>query len=559
MIPFIIISDFNASILGRYINSQLPDVEYEIREAPFGQVIPAMMDSEYTDSEGALAVVWARAESVSLSFRKALDLEVVLTEDCLAEVDYFADTVLKFAASLKYCFVAAFSLPPDHYGYGMLEWRPGLGLTQLLARLNLRLAERLAVAPNVYFLDSERWLKASATPAQSKMWYAAKVPFANAVFQVAAADISTAVSALAGKSRRILLLDLDNTLWGGVVGETGWQGIRLGGHDHVGEAFKAFQAKLKGLTRRGVQLGLVSKNEESVALEAVDNHPEMVLSRHDIAGWKINWQDKAQNILDLLAELNLGMASAVFIDDNPIERDRIRSALPELLVPEWPKDPCLYTQALDRLRCFDTIAVTDGDRYRTSMYVADKARTALKASSMKDWLSQLSTRVSVEKVGKSNIPRIEQLFNKTNQLNLSTRRLSAEEILAWASVAGREMFAISVSDKFGDLGLTGIIAIECQAGEATLTDYILSCRVMGRKIEESILHVAVESARRLSARQLVATYLPTERNEPTLKVFKSSGLLELTGHKFSWDCALPFPRPESVTLEFLTNKDGVGG
>ena len=551
MTPFIIISDFNASILGRYIRSQLPNEDYEIREAPFGQVIPAMLDSEYADSKDALALVWARAESVSLAFRNALDLEIVRAEDCLAEVDYFADTVLSFAAGLKHCFVAAFALPPDHYGYGMLEWRPGLGLTNLLAQLNIRLAEKLAVSPNVYLLDSDRWLKASASPAQSKMWYAAKVPFANAVFQDAAADISTAISTLAGKSRRILLLDLDNTLWGGVVGETGWQGIRLGGHDYIGEAYKAFQAKLKSLTRRGVQLGFVSKNEEFVALEALDNHPEMVLRRDNIAGWRINWQDKAQNILDLLAELNLGMASAVFIDDNPVERDRIRSALPELLVPEWPEDPCLYAQALDRLRCFDTKTVTDEDRRRTSMYVADKARTALKANSMEDWLLQLGTRVSVESIGKSNLPRIEQLFNKTNQLNLSTRRLSGQEILDWASVEGREMFAVSVSDKFGDLGLTGIIAIECEAGEARLTDYILSCRVMGRKVEETIIHVAVECARKLSARKLVAIYLPTERNAPTLKVFKSSGLLESADHRFSWDCSASFPIPASVILEYL--------
>lgn len=556
MTPLILISDFNASILGRYFANQVPKGEYEIREAPYGQVIPSLMAPPGDGANYGLGFVWARAESVSLAFRNALDMEAVLEEDCLVEVDFFADAVLRFAGGVKHCFVAAFALPPDHYGYGILDWRPGLGLTHLLARLNLRLAEKLAAAKNVYLLDSERWLKASVTPSLPKMWYAAKIPFANAVFQQAAADLSAAVAALAGKSRRILLVDLDNTLWGGVVGETGWQGIRLGGHDHIGEAHKAFQAKLKGLTRRGVQLGLVSKNEESVALEAVDKHPEMALRRSDIAGWRINWQDKAQNILDLLDELNLGVASAVFIDDNPVERDRIRSALPALLVPEWPESPCLYAQALDRLRCFDTATVTDEDRKRTRMYVADKARTELKAGSMEDWLAQLSTRVTVERVGKSNISRLEQLFNKTNQLNLTTRRLAAEEILAWAAAPNREMLAFSVADKFGDLGLTGIVALDSESGEACLADYVLSCRVMGRMIEETLIHVAIESARRLSARRLVAVYHPTERNAPTLKVFKASGLEELANHTFSWDCARPFPKPESVVLEILPSAAG---
>ena len=548
MQPLIIISDFNVSILGRYFASLAHKGEYEIREAPYGQVIPSLMSLPGDGSKDVLGVVWARAESISLTFRNALDMEAVRTDDCLAEVDFFADAVLRFAGGVRHCFVAAFALPPDHYGYGILEWCPGLGLTQLLARLNLRLAEKLAAAKNVYLLDSERWLKASATPSQPKMWYAAKVPYANAVFQQAAADLFAAVAALAGKSRRILLLDLDNTLWGGVVGETGWQGVRLGGHDHVGEAYKAFQAKLKGLTRRGVQLGLISKNEEYVALEAVDKHPEMAIRRSDIAGWRINWEDKAQNILDLLEELNLGVASAVFIDDNPVERDRIRSALPSLLVPEWPEDPCLYAQALDRLRCFDTATVSDEDRKRTQMYVSDKARTAPKARSIEDWLSQLGTSVTVEKICRTNIRRVEQLFNKTNQLNLTTRRLAAEEILAWAAASNREMLALSVADKFGDLGLTGIVAVESEAGEARLVDYLLSCRVMGRKVEETLIHVAVESARMLFARRLIAVYLPTERNVPTLKVFKASGLEESANHTFSWDCSRPFPKPESVVM-----------
>lgn len=549
-----LVSDFNVSVLGRYFLGLVPRGEYRIREAPYGQVMGALMDPAAGDPEGA-AAIWARPESVSPGFRRALAMEPVSAEECLAEVEFFADAVLAYAARQKHCFLAIFALPPDHHGYGILDWRPDLGLGHLVARMNLRLAERLEASRNVYLLDPDRWLRSVASPSLPKLWYAAKVPFANAVFQQAAADLAGALMALTGKSRRLVILDLDNTLWGGVVGETGWQGIRLGGHDHVGEAYKDFQASLKALTRRGVQLALVSKNEESVALEAIDNHPEMILGRKDIAGWRINWQDKAQNILDLLSELNLGVASAVFIDDNPVERDRIRSALPELLVPEWPEDPCHYVQALNRLKCFDTATVSEEDRRRTGMYVADKARRELQTGSMETWLAQLGTRVAVEPVTRANLPRVEQLFNKTNQLNLSTRRLTAEEILAWSSLPAREIFACSVSDKFGDLGLTGIISVEAEGDEARLADYILSCRVMGRKVEETLIHLAVESARRLGAKRLSAVYLPTPRNAPTLKVFRASGLADAGEDRFEWDCSRPFPKPEPVEIDRAAGKE----
>jgi FkbH-like protein len=175
---------------------------------------------------------------------------------------------------------------------------------------------------------------------------------------------------------------------------------------------------------------------------------------------------------------------------------------------------------------------------------------------MEDWLKQLDTRMLVEKVGPLNISRVEQLFNKTNQLNLSTRRLSADEILAWASKAGRDMLAISVSDKFGDMGLTGILSIEYRFGEeAELVDYILSCRVMGRNVEEAMIKLAVDITSRLSARRLIGTFLPTERNSPTLKVLKACGLTWSTNHQFSWDCAHPFPNPESLLIEFLSPMD----
>ncbi len=545
-----VIADFTASTVARYLAVHPAMSGVAVREGGYGQVIGALSEFERASEGEHLLFVWARAEGVIPSFRRALDMETVNVEDVLAEVDFYADAVLGRAGDVSHAFVTAFTLPPDESGYGLLDWRADLGLGHLIARMNLRLAERLAPASNVFVLDPARWMQTTATPSVPKLWYAAKVPYSNAVFQRAAADIVSAINAVHGLSRRLVILDLDNTLWGGVIGETGWQGIRLGGHDHVGEAYRAFQLALKALTRRGVQLAIVSKNEEEVALAALDQHPDMALRREDIAGWRINWQDKGQNVLDLLAELNLGAASAVFIDDNPVERDRVRTALPQVLVPEWPDDPCLYVQALQRLQCFDTATVSDEDRGRTRMYTADRARRALQGGSMTEWLAQLGTRVLVDPVSSANIMRVEQLFNKTNQLNLSTRRLTADQLLSWGAAPHRTLLGFSVSDKFGDLGLTGIVGVEMEGETARLSDYLLSCRVMGRRVEETLLHVAVEWATRAGAQRFVATYRPTERNAPTLKVFRGAGLQEVEPFEFSWTCSEPFPLPDTVALEW---------
>lgn len=432
----------------------------------------------------------------------------------------------------------------------MLDWRRGLGVSNLLARMNLRLADQVAASENIFLLDPTRWLHAAGKPASPKMWFATKVPYANETFGAAASDILHAVRAVSGTSRRLVVVDLDNTLWGGVVGETGWEGLRLGGHDHIGEAYVGFQNALKALSRKGVQLAIASKNDEAVALEAIDGHPEMVLRRSDFAAWRINWQDKAQNIVELAEELRLGLGSVVFLDDNPAERDRVRTALPEVFVPEWPSDPCKYEKALRTFGEFDVASLSDEDRGRTAMYAKDRERrnVAGLSDTVEAYLERLGTSVVVTPLDKATLPRVAQLFNKTNQLNMATRRLTGEEIAAWAREPSRSLFSLSVSDQFGDLGLTGIVSIEVENQQAEIVDYVLSCRVMGREIEEMMIHLAVEAARDLGASSVTARYEQTKRNAPTLQVLRGSNLTELEEGVFSWDARNPYPKPLSINL-----------
>jgi FkbH-like protein len=349
------------------------------------------------------------------------------------------------------------------------------------------------------------------------------------------------------------VLDLDDTMWGGIVGDQGWENLRLGGHDALGESFVDFQRAVKALTRRGIVLGIVSKNEEATALEAIRSHPEMVLREGDFVGWRINWKDKAQNIVDLAQDLNLGLQSVVFIDDNPVERARVRDMLPEVLVPEWPEDKLLYKSALLGLRCFDTPSLSKEDAERTQLYAAEKARDRLQqqVGSIDEWLKSLEMTVKVERLGAANIQRTAQLMNKTNQMNLSTRRLTEAELLEWAKGPGRELFAITVTDKFGDAGLTGIVSLEVDGARGSIVDFILSCRVMGRRVENTMLHVIVDRARALGVKEIDAALITTKKNKPCLGFFEGSGFTHAGEQRFTWDATKPYELPAAIRLEVV--------
>ena len=543
-----LISDFNIAPLSGYLKNKLKNPEFVFETAPYGQVYQSLARS----SESWLDIVWTSPERILPGFNKALQLEQIKHEDIMTEVEDFAENLIR-ASTGKYIFVAAWHLPVSN-SYGILDWRDGLGLSSLLAKCNLRLSAKLSEHNKIFMLPTHRWIEGIKQPISKKLWYATKVPYVGDVFEAAAENIQKSINAINGKSRRLIVVDLDNTLWGGVVGETGWQGVRLGGHDHVGEAFKDFQLALKALSNRGVQLAISSKNDEAVALEAIDNHPEMVLKREDFAGWRINWNDKAANIEELVNEINLGFESVVFIDDNPAERGRVSDAFREVLVPEWPQDPAMYVDTLHSLYCFDTTTITNEDRARTSMYVSERNRQSIRQSvgSNDDWLRRLGTSVTALPVNSSNISRVTQLFNKTNQLNLSTRRLSDQEIISWGDKETRSMMAISVSDQFGDMGLVGIISVEASNAEGRLIDFILSCRVMGRRVEETLIYLAVTELVKLGAKNMEVVYQPTDRNRPTLQVLEDAKLEKIDTHKFIVDFELGYKKPEFVELNFLS-------
>jgi FkbH-like protein len=547
----ILISDFTMSVLAGYFNNDPVWPGIQTTVAPFGQVMQVLMDDGHDCWQTApdIGVVWTRPQAVIEGFNKILQFEAVDLNDILEEVDAYCGALARLQRRLKWVFIPTWFLPSNQRGLGALDLRANGGFAHALMHMNLRLVQNLSSIPNYVVLDAQKWFARVGQRAfDSKLWYLGKIPFTNDVFKQAVRDVKAGLRALSGNARKLIILDLDDTLWSGTVGEVGWQELVLGGHDPIGEALVDFQRELKSLKNRGILLAVVSKNEESVALEAITKHPEMVLRLEDLVAWKINWQDKAANVMELVTELNLGLDSTVFIDDNAAERGRVSEALPQVFVPDWPKDKLLYRDALLALDCFDSGVISREDRARSNMYKTERDRTLLrsKAESVDKWLETLNTQLTIEPLSNENLVRITQLLNKTNQMNLATRRMTSPELVAWALREGRRVFAFRVSDRFGDSGLTGILSTEVHEKTLHIVDFILSCRVMGRHVEEAMLSLAVEYGRLRGLTHLCAQYIATEKNKPCLDFLLRCGLTQGPDDLFQCDLSRPWPTPTDI-------------
>ncbi len=546
----LVVSDFNAELVSRYLSADQSQPKCNAASAPYGQVFQVFSDASPADAN-RVALIWTRPEGVIPEYAKLLAGGQTRAARLDEEVDAFAAMIKRFAQRYRHVLVASW-LPTWHdRSMGLLSWSKE-GSAHHLARMNLRLSDALAGAADVFMLDAQCWIDASDGARDSKSWFLTKSPFTEKVFKAAARDVKSALRTASGSNRKLVVVDLDDTMWGGIVGDDGWENLRLGGHDHIGEAYVEFQRALMTLVRRGIAVAVVSKNDEAVALEAIASHPEMVIRTGDLASWRINWKDKAQNVADIVKELNLGLQSTVFIDDNPTERGRVREALPEVLVPDWPADPARFADALRQLDCFDRAAITSEDRERTQMYVQERARRGSLdvASSPEEWLASLGVQVRVDPLSASNVKRVVQLLNKTNQLNLRTRRCTEKELTQWLeSGKNRDLAAVTVADRFGDVGLTGIVSWEQNGTTLEIVDYVLSCRAMGRQVEQLMVHLVVEAASRAKCEAVVAELIPTAKNRPCLEFWRNSGFTESGQNVFQWTTDRPYPKPAFIALE----------
>jgi FkbH-like protein len=374
---------------------------------------------------------------------------------------------------------------------------------------------------------SQEGLNAWHDPA---LWNRSKQEVSPAAAPVYGELVARLLAAHQGKSAKCLALDLDNTLWGGVIGDDGLEGVALGQGSPEGEAFVRVQTYAKELARRGVILAICSKNDEARALEPFERHPEMVLRREDIGSFMANWSDKPTNLRAIAAELNIGLDTIVFLDDNPMERDLVRRELPMVAVPEIPEDPALVPQCLADAGYFEATVVTEEDRKRTAQYQSKLSREAFKAEStdLTAYLRGLGMRLLWRPFDRLGLQRIVQLINKTNQFNLTTRRYSEDDVLRVMQDTRAFGLQLRLVDRFGDNGVIAIVIGKLLDDFDLLIDtWLMSCRVLGRQVEQATLALLVQQARGLGAQRLIGEYRPTAKNGMVREHYRKLGFSTL--------------------------------
>lgn len=419
---------------------------------------------------------------------------------------------------------------PQHPALGIADLREELGQASLFAHINLRLTELVRTRfQNVYVLDEDRIQathgKTHAT--DPRLWYSARIGWSHPMLTGLTKEYLRYLKPYKALGRKCIVLDLDNTLWGGVVGEDGLNGLQLG-TEAPGNAFTAFQRELERIWRRGILLAIVSKNNPEDALAVLEHHPDMILKLSHFAAWRIDWASKADNIRAIANELNIGLDSLVFLDDSPVERAIVRAALPQVLTPELPPDPAAYRSILLELDVFDSLTLTAEDRRRNQLYELQRQHREFEqqhqgSGSVEEYLAALKIKVEIAPADPLIEARIAQLTNKTNQFNLTTRRYSEAQIRE-LQTRGARVYGMRVSDRFGDNGLVGVAIVTPAQGDCWEIDtLLLSCRVMGRGVETALLAFVVDAARKAGVTSLEGRYIPTAKNAPAKRCYPDHG------------------------------------
>ena len=416
---------------------------------------------------------------------------------------------------------------PATSALGLLEGNSQYSLKRIVREYNAGV-ERLALPnPRLYIVDYEslvarfgatRWY-------DERMWYVAKIPMGGEAVGALAKLLTSYIKAVRGIGRKCLVLDLDNTLWGGIASEEGLGGITIG-QDGLGKAFLDFQREVLNLYERGVVLAISSKNNLDDALEVIHGHPDMILREQHFASIKIDWRDKVTHLREIADELKLGLDSFVFIDDSPVEREWVRSQLPEVLVVDLPEDPSFYRRSILDLEVFNTLALTNEDRRRAHLYKQEARRGRLReaSSSLEEFYFSLQMQATITPGDPFTVPRITTLIQRTNQFNLTTRRYAQADIKTFCESEDYEVYSLQLRDKFGDNGIVGAAIINRQQRDVWKIDsFLLSCRVIGRTLETAFLGYIAERAASDGAQTLIGEYLPTSKNAPVRDFLANHG------------------------------------
>lgn len=415
---------------------------------------------------------------------------------------------------------------PELPAGGILDAQSELSQTRAIRAINEELWQVARSCPGIYLLDYDALAARYGRQAwhDEEKWLTMRMPIAARCLLHLANEWLHFLHALTGKVCKALAVDLDNTLWGGIIGEDGMKGIQIG-TEPPGAAYHALQQAMLDLYHRGIILTICSKNNPQDATEALEQHPGMLLRPSHFAVMRINWNDKAQNLREIAAELNIGVDALAFLDDNPVERAWVRQQLPEVTVIELPPNPLGYARTLRACGAFERVALSAEDRERGRYYAEQRLRADLQreAASLEGFYRSLRMQATVAPVTPETLARVAQLTQKTNQFNLTTRRYSEQQIREMAADPSYSVHTIQVLDRFGDNGLVGVAITRVQDAICEIDTFLLSCRVIGRTVETAFLAVLAAEARRRGAARLRGSFLRTKKNSPAQGFYAAHG------------------------------------
>ncbi|MEP7245370.1 MAG: HAD-IIIC family phosphatase [Gammaproteobacteria bacterium] len=530
-------------------------ISLEIVSADFGQLMQEAIDPGSKLNRAGLNAVLLAINHQGLPFRAsgATAWPLFDATAALAELDAVREGFRKNSGAV--CLVQTIP-PPAELLLGSLDIATSGTLRAALARFNSEVARGAAERGDV-LIDVD-WL-ASCVGLDAwhdeRQWHIARVPCSQKALPAYADFICRTLGAMRGKARKCLVLDLDNTLWGGVIGDDGLEGIALNPGDPRGEAFRAIQQTALDLRRRGVVLAVCSKNDDATARTPFRSHSGMLLKESDIAVFIANWDDKATNIERIASQLELGIDSMVLLDDNPTERAQVRQVLPQVAVPELGEDPSTYVRTLLSAGYFESTAFTQEDLARAGQYQGNAQRAqALEGSrDMNEFLRSLQMEIEFAPFTAQGRKRITQLINKTNQFNVTTRRYTEQQVAAFEADATHYTLQVSVRDRFGDNGMIGVVIGTRAGNDVEIDTWLMSCRVINRGVEQATCNRLAADARAAGGKRLVGTYTATDRNSIVSDLYSRLGftLAEETGSTQRWVLDLERFQPHEV---FCTEK-----
>ena len=506
---------------------------FEIYEADFDQLNSQILDpaSELYHFKPEFIVLYLSVEKLLERFSDtALEARTQFGTGVVAEIRNWWETIGRHS-SAKIIHLNFVEINDGVFGH--FAAKVSASFPFQLKKINFELMQLAQVQKPVFLADVAGLasLAGYANTHDPRLYATAKVAFALDFLPSVAQAVTDIVKAVSGSLRKCLVLDLDNTLWGGVIGDDGMENIQIGDLG-MGHAYDHLQRWARELQRRGIILAVCSKNNEDTAKQPFREHPDMILRLEDIAVFVANWDNKVDNLKLIQSTLNIGFDSMVFLDDNPFERNLVREHLPALTVPELPDDPALYVPYLSTLNLFETASFSEEDLQRTRQYQAEAERNDFQKSftSIDDYLQSLAMVSEVKPFDDFSVPRVAQLTQRSNQFNLRTIRYTAADIDRLRQSADYSTLSFQLADKFGDHGLIGLVILK-QLDDATafIDTWIMSCRVLKRGMEEFIVNQMVRHLRQRGLKRLVGEYLPTPKNSLVKNLYPEMGFADCSG------------------------------